>query len=182
MKTTTQFLKITLLVISLIVLGCSPEDGKDGAQGPQGEAGQDGQDGADGNANVIASPWFDEEFPNTPSTSAFFNRTDTQITQDVVDSAAFLVYGKRLNISSTDIIVQLPVVDDEVTYFYELFPQTNQIFFRAESVDKTTEFTFNDFEQFRYVIIPSANTGKGQSKDFAKMSYYDVMDYFSLEY
>ncbi len=182
MKTIVYLLKFAFLLSFLVTASCSPEDGRDGEQGPQGVAGQDGQDGADGNANVTASPWFDEEFPNTQSTSAFFNRTDTEITQDVANSAAFLVYGKRFNISSTDIIVQLPIVDDEVTYFYELFPQTNQIFFRAESVDKTTQFTFNDFEQFRYVIIPSTSTGKNKSLNFSKMSYYEVMDYLGLDY
>ncbi|NER17263.1 hypothetical protein [Spongiivirga citrea] len=183
MKRTFNFMKLAFLVIALISISCSPEDGRDGEQGSQGVAGQDGQDGTDGNANVVASPWFDEEFPNTASTSASFNRTDTAIDQDVANAAAFLVYGKRFTLGGTDIIVQLPVTDDERTYFYELFPQTNRIFFRAESVDKTTQFIFDDYAQFRFVIIPSNNsTGKGSSPDFSKMSYEEVMDYFGLTY
>ena len=175
MKNNNFLLSVLIASFVFTLVACS---GEDGAAGPQGEPGEDG------NANVIASPWIPSELGDNPTTFDFFSHQDPQITEQVTNNAAFLVYGKKFTLSNVDPVLALPVVFDERSYYFELFPNQNSIFFRGQSVDKTTQFVFDDFSEFRYVIIPSADgtSGKIPLPDFKKMTYAEVVQYFELDY
>ena len=111
-----------MTIASMLLVYCSPEDGLTGPQGPegeqgiqgeqgpqgqagpQGEPGQDGNDGQDGNANVIASTWIPTVFGTAEVLESSFDVVDEKITQEILDSALILAYGK----SSTGIVFPLP--------------------------------------------------------------------------
>lgn len=182
MKTSIISVKTTLvLLLGILLVGCSAEDGMDGATGPQGEQGPPGPQGEQGeasNVNVIASPWIPEEFSNNSVSYTSFTVTDEAFTSEIINSGTVLVYGRDgVN------VVPIPVVFSNKT-FYAVFPEIlGQITFIARTVDGTPTF-FSVFTDFRYVIIPSSNTvGKeGQTMDFNKMTYYEVMNHFGLAY
>lgn len=188
MKTNIISVKTTIIILlGILLVSCSAEDGMDGATGPQGEQGppgpqgeqgEDGIQGEAGNANIIASPWIPEEFSNNSVSYTSFTVTDEAFTSEIINSGTVLVYGRDgVN------VVPIPVVFSNKT-FYVVFPEIlGQITFIARTVDGTPTF-FSVFTDFRYVIIPPSNTvGKeGQTMDFNKMSYYEVMDHFGLAY
>lgn len=171
-----------LLVLAFLMGSCSGEDGKDGATGPEGPQGEAGTDGIDGNANVTTSPWIPSTFNSSIAASVSFSYDDPQFSTLSTDTTVFLVYGRRNAIGTTDIITSLPVVIGQKSYFFEVYAHQGKIYFRGRSVDPSnTLYTFNDFEAYRYVIIPANVMAKQAHPDFKKMDYEEVMDYFGLE-
>ncbi len=175
---------LIIILFGMLLISCSAEDGANGAigpqgeQGPAGEDGQDGQDGLDGNANVIASAWIPEEFSNNSVSYTSFTVTDEAFTQEISDSGTVLVYG-----SDGVNTVPVPVVFSNQSYYFVLPDTLGEIIFIARTVDGTSQF-FGVFTDFRYVIIPAGNTTSRQARaiNFEKMTYYEVMDHFGLEY
>lgn len=146
-------------------------------------SGEDGRDGEDGNANVIASPWIASGFSNNSGVSASFSYDDPMITSELAESAVFLVYGRQFSIGGTNVISQLPLVLDGKSYYFELFPDTQQVWFRGRSADNNTSYSFNDFSEFRYIIIPAPDpASKIQMPNFQKMTYGEVVAHFGLDY
>lgn len=172
--------KLFLMVLSTImILSCSVEDGEDGALGPQGEQGLAGADGQDGNANIIASEWFPQEFPDVSTPNTFFTRFDTNFTSEIISKSAILVYGRTLN-NIWPIPFNSVFFNESYSYSITSFPPSKIDIF-ASSVDGTP-ILFDRITDFRYVIIPPNTASKSNSPDFTQMSYEEVMDYFGLAY
>ena len=74
---------------------------------------------------------------------------DPQITEEVVNTAAILIYGKL----SSPVVIAIPFVFGNETYLYSLFDESNLISFIGASVDGSPEI-FNLITAVRYVIIP----------------------------
>lgn len=92
-KTTSKYLLLALLVA--FSFSCTPEDGADGATGPAGINGIDGIDGEDGNANVIIKTaetisWTEGSYLG--KTSNYFEISDTDIDQNIIDNGLVIVY------------------------------------------------------------------------------------------
>lgn len=198
MKIKLSFFKVGLLLVSLVLTSCSPEDGADGAQGPQGVAGADGADGADGvdgNANVLSSDWFTPLDYTLSTGFGGINLLDhdeaaPEITQAILDTGVILVYGKLNGYVSTiwveDDVSLLPIV---VTYGTSptqidtwnaiLTPGNVRIRFTNNN-NTYTNLAIN--HSFRYVVVPEAVSSKSANLNYRKMSYEEVVDHFGLEY
>lgn len=168
MKTVHLF-QCLLMVLYLSFTGCQDDDSP--TEGPQGEQGPAGEDG---NANVIASGWIPSGFTNDPSTFTFFDISDSNITQSIMDTGLVLAFGRVENT-----IVSIPFVFSRKSYYISM--QSNAIRFIGASVDGTPQY-FLDCSHFRYVIIPASTAGKNGGVDFTVMSYEEVINYFSLEH
>jgi len=174
---------LVLACMALMLTSCSGEDGSDGIDGMDGATGPQGAPGVDGNANVIASPWIPAQFSTTLAISSYFSYDDERLNSEISDTAVFLVYGRKFTFSTSDIIIELPVTFNQKSYYYKVFAHQGSIFFRAQSVDQTTPYNFNDFSEFRFVIIPANEiSSKSTGRDFHKMTYEEVVDYLNLEY
>ncbi|MBQ0732774.1 hypothetical protein [Aquimarina celericrescens] len=184
-----------IILLGVLLIGCSAEDGADGAIGPQGEqgpAGQDGQDGQDGNANVIVSEWFGPDgqviINNSYTIYTEFERDITDIDPDILNTGTILVYARLSNfvpevwpaghVALLPITVSASVQDHHYTYY---FSDTNlKIRVRRDPLE---EQLFSPSSRFRYMIIPAGNTrsSEAQAIDFHKMTYSEVMDHFGLK-
>ena len=191
---TSLFIKTTIIILlASLFIGCSAEDGEQGPTGPQGAQGEQGPQGAqgeqgptgpqgepgeDGNANVIASEWIPEQFSNNIVSYTQFYIEDEAFTSDILNSGTVLVYGR-----DGASVVPIPVFFNNQTYYFVLPETLGEIIFVARSVDNSTT-AFTIFTDFRYVIIPASNTTtkNGQTINFNKMTYYEVMDHFGLSY
>ena len=191
MKTTMKFLGLAFITLCLTLTSCvkDGEDGQDGAIGPQGTVGTNGANGTDGNANVIASEWTNLNFPSSWDTNdeARFTLSDTNITQDVIDTYALLSYvklsGSETSASSIPFISlakQYEIHDSMSVGEYVAFAIVNNII--AQPTPPTNH-------QVRYVLIaPSSLSGKNNAPSLKKMkrdgididNYGQVMDYLGL--
>lgn len=200
---------IIMIIGALLVLSCSVEDGQDGAMGPQGingtngidgedgtngADGADGADGEDGNANVIASEWFgpDAQYFETNSYTKYaeFEKTVSEIDAALYDSGTILVYAKFDNyveeVWPSDHIALLPLqisggTTEHIYTAYTTFDAI-KIRYRREGSFVPETYGISSSAQFRYILIPQANTGKIAPKNFIKMSYEEVINYFELDY
>ncbi|WP_204263103.1 collagen-like protein [Spongiivirga citrea] len=198
MKTINIFQKITFiyLLIGLVAIGCSPEDGAQGPagpagpqgeQGPQGQEGTQGEQGESGNANVIVSDWIQNGFsPGGGLLQKVFTlATDTEITSLNIDldRSTIMVYG-RGNV--------LAIMGDEVIplpYYRAATEDTYSFTFGDGSLralgitpnDGTNDFDL--FDDYRYVIIPADNSqsGKQTPPDYSKMSYDEIAKFFGIK-
>jgi len=190
------------MVTALLIFSCDGEDGMDGAVGSQGPAGIDGTNGADGadgtngidgedgNANVFASPWVNADFPDAYSFSqASFTTTDSQLTQEVINTYSILGYFS---------------FEDSYTNVYAV-PFTEP-FLRSFDMQMSTsvgEITITELGNldtvgtiapidgfFRYILIAPSNTEKSNGKNPIQSlkdagidinNYYAVIDYFGLQ-
>lgn len=174
MKITILSIKFLILAfVSILVISCSVEDGQDGAIGTQGIAGIDGEDG---NANVIASDWFPSEFSSTASLLEITSIENEIFNEETASNAIVLVYGRRI-----DGVFGLPVVFDEESYFFIISPDDKSLWIVGQNILNRPSI-YSSFEQFRYIVIPGNTTEKNNKPDFNKMSYYEVMNYFALDY
>jgi len=144
--------------------------------------GADGQDGEDGNANVIASEWFSFENSDWGGNDDQQNVTKDapEITQNVLDSSAILVYRQVL--APSDGPTPLPVYNG---IFYTSFTlDVGEIDFKTIRTDGNTVIISNSSNvQYRYVIIPPAASTSGKANyDFEKMTYEEVMNHLGLDY
>ena len=167
----TKFVLLALVIV--FTFSCS----EDGAVGPQGSAGKDGVDGQDGNANVVSSDWFT---PSSYTLSTGFggikllehDQEATEITQEIIDSGAVLVYGK-LNgyISSVwpkDQVALLPIM---LTYgsiphidtWLAILSEGN-IKIRYTN-NNNTHNSITASYSFRYIVIPSSSSSSGKMSD-----------------
>lgn len=170
--TTSKYALLALLIT--FNFACSPEDGEDGAQGPQGEQGLAGQDG---NANVISSEWITATYVLDFSQRRSFIITTPELTQEALDNSAILFYGKTSSNEIWPVPNNFPFLNENYSYILSV----GNAMMLCDSIDGTDISTNPYLQSFRYVIIPSNNTGKMQA-DFSKMSYQEVMDYFNLDY
>lgn len=181
MKTIQHFFYYTFMIMSIFCISCDAEDGMDGIDGAIGPAGEDG------NANVIASEWIPEQFEFSDIDFISFDITDPVFTEENTDNAAILVYGLLEGINA---IVPIPAQFSNRNYTYAIIPELTSLRILGETLDGT-EFTFEDFEAFRYVIIPSVSSGRSpssiefltkdlQAKGIDIRNYYEVANYYNL--
>lgn len=199
MKLKTKLTRHVLgvLFVSVLCIGCSPEDGKDGATGPEGPQGEDGQQGIQGEqgeqgdtgtANVIYSEWIDSPLDGSiPSSTANGSIDVPGLSQEIFDNGTVLLYGKAGSIN----VFALPFVGASgVSYYYRL--SVGSINIRMATVDGT-DIGEPLFGQYRYIIIPGgvkASNGIGgisgkssstkSSQDYAGMSYEEIIAYFNI--
>lgn len=188
-----------IIIIGILLISCSAEDGADGAIGPQGEQGLQGeqgpagQNGQDGNTNVIVSDWFGPQgqimVNNSYTIYAEFERDITDIDPNILNSGTLLVYARFSDfvpqvwptghIALLPLTVSASVQDHHYTYYF-----SDTILKIRVRRDPLEESPFSPSSQFRYVIIPAGNMAstKAQTIDFHKMTYYEVMDHFGLKY
>jgi len=180
---------ILTLITALLLFSCDGEDGMDGVDGIDGIDGVNGSngiDGEDGNANVTASDWITIQFATGATLASTFEIVDPDVTEEMANSAVILAYGKRLvNGGATERVYQLPAQFPQGNYsfFTEDFNDDGEyeMNFQAISPDGNL-YVYDRFVEVRYVIIPASTTGKSSNRNFSKMSYEEVMDYFNLEY
>ncbi|MEM8765620.1 MAG: hypothetical protein AAGD88_17530 [Bacteroidota bacterium] len=192
MKANANFLKVILLMFTLIMASCDGEDGaigpqgEQGIQGPAGTDGQDGTNGVDGNANVIVSDWIATDFSANAAIGSSFSVMNNNITEENINSAAILVYG-RLSLGSQvapwPYLVGIAGTSNSRLYNYFIpSPTDGELILNARVIDGSA-IIFDDFSEIRYVIIPaSTTTSKNATIDLEKMDYYEVMDYLGFNY
>jgi len=186
MKARMKFLKFGLLIVSITLFSCSPEDGQDGAIGPQGVQGDPGQDGADGtdgvdgNANVLYSDWFtvtQSDWSGIGGTKITFTQSTSDLTEEITDTGVVLVYHRFNNQTR-----QLPYTysPNGLHLVYKFVPGSFTI--EGFHLDASAISAISPLD-FRYIIIPGGvpTAGKG-ARDFTKMTYEEVMDHFGLDY
>ena len=198
MKTTMKYLGLVIVLVALTFASCT-KDGEIGPMGPagiNGTDGTDGEDGNDGNANVMASDWLE------PTESSFSVNNPrykalplaTNLSSSILEDGVILVYYDN----DTDVSL-LPnhVFAPDGTILKSVDSKINRasralyINIRRSDSDLTPgEYlwdpsgpAYGKGVRFRYVIIPSnATSAKKAIIDFNKMSYYEVMDHFGLDY
>jgi hypothetical protein len=177
-KNLKQFGKLFILFI--LVVSCSPEDGKDGIQGPTGTA------------NVMYSNWMNQSW----NLSNDANTKTMGVTESMANNAFFnnggIVLGYFKVFSNT--IYPLAYEDNSFKNLRKMyavhFETEGSIRFIIESTDGTaltnTELNGSTADynpQFRYVLIPGGTniSGRVSSKvDYSKMSYKEICKLFNI--
>lgn len=177
-----------VLLMAILMIACSPEDGSDGAIGPQGEqgpAGAQGEQGEIGTANVIYSSWIPNDFgPGGGLLQKVFVLASADEINSLnvnLDTSTVMVYGRGdVLLVLGDEIFPLPYVTgagDRYTFTIN----DGQI----RAVGLTSNVANNDFDVFddyRYIIIPGAeSTGnKSSTIDYNKMTYQEIAERFNI--
>jgi len=163
---------LVALIFSFFIVSCTGEDGE---PGPQGEQGEQGEQGDPGTADIYYSDWFDEEFIDTPTTSHSFGITDENINEDLGENSIILVYAR----TSNPAVFQLPVTVDNKAYYYIAFYENQFLRFDAETTDGSSQI-FNNFPEFRFVIIKGDPSTGGRKADYRSMSYEQIATLFNI--
>ncbi len=178
-----------VLVLMVLMFSCS-DDGADGAVGPAGAQGTTGTQGDPGTANVIYSDWIPNVFPNaiiflkdisTPLATA---EEITALGVDL-DTSVVLVYGKgdvsAASGSSGDEVVPLPYENIDEGELYT-FAANNGVRALAITTDGVIDNGFDDFSDFRYIIIPGGvPVDKSRSmNEYKNMSYEEIAALFNI--
>ncbi|MGJ8735120.1 hypothetical protein [Zobellia laminariae] len=178
--------------------GLAGEQGEQGSEGPQGQAGEngengeDGEDGEDGNAEVYYSDWIPAEFTGTSETSKFMGidfPSEMESAFRIKNTHIVLVYFTGFGDGN---VYQLPVLNfrgAEFTFGYGSGSSASaDINIRAKSTSTSalTEFAISPDRgnKLRYLIIPPniLISSKRNTANFDKMTYFEVMDYFNIDY
>ncbi|RLD52989.1 MAG: hypothetical protein DRI94_01360 [Bacteroidetes bacterium] len=195
MKTTiSKLMYVILLAVITAFVSCKGEigpAGPAGADGTDGINGTDGADGTDGNANVTASAWITPVWSETNAIYGTFDYSDATITSDIMSSGVVLSYADWTGLEQ--FIYALPFSYDDsgsgiVSVNFSIFSGGIEWWYSAE-----TNFTPNTNAKLRYVIIPASSSNKSLNPqqeilynlDKAGVdvnNYYQVMDYYGLEY
>lgn len=170
MKILKPKLTALALLFSLILVGCSAEDGQDGLAGRDGEDGKDGiigSNGADGNANVIDTGWLgipgDTWGPRTVVTPEITLGLPLDgVTAAQLESSAVFAYI-RFPASPADVLA-LPALlndgDPAITDYEIVFTGINDtaVLFTLRTDDRSdipVAATFGDFE-IKFILIPAS--------------------------
>jgi len=171
----TKTILFSLLIMSAVLwTGCSQE-------GPAGI------DGIDGNANVTASPWYTPNAWKGTTGNWYFNITNPEISQDIVEGGAILAYvnlpGDLYNEST---VRPLPAYAIGANWDF-LLPNDGQLYgnieFTSDMVNRPGTTGYN----FRFILISSNYTLKSATlntpglNDLKKMSYKDVCKLFGIK-
>jgi len=171
--------------------------GATGATGPQGPAGEDGVDGVDGNANVITISLLYEDITWTVGTylgyeANTFTITDNAVNQDIIDHGTVLAYCNFDGVWFSLPMVWLNETGTglrSVIHSYVLNTITLYAFQTGGALDPA------DISEYRFLLVTD-NTVTGTKGCSAEKTitenlgkagidvrdYYQVMDYFGLEY
>lgn len=171
--------------------GLQGESGLQGPAGEQGEQGNQGSPGEDGNAEVFYSNWISADFTGSSSSLKFMNIKfpDTQPSAfRIKNTHLVLVYFSGYGDGNVYLLPVLNFRGAKFTYgFGSGSAAVDDILIRAEALSgDLNEFQIDPARgaRFRYLIVPPNILvgSKKNSPDFNKMSYKEVMDYFTLEY
>ncbi|RMB56739.1 hypothetical protein EAX61_13105 [Dokdonia sinensis] len=193
MKTIKIMKYIALMMIAVLALSCSAEDGMDGADGVDGINGTQGVPGEDGNANVIGRTI--DPFPGWVAGSYLGQDANTvQIDEPLLDVATtenalvlvyFQLFGENIWYPMTYSYVYSAGGGEVITFTYE--PNLISI------------FAFNDsgmlnavISKARYFIIPANDSGRSaQGEDGIRLlleqdgvdisSYEEVATYLDMQ-
>jgi len=187
MKTT--ILKTKYILLALLVafsFSCSPEDGDPGPQGEQGIAGTNGTNGTDGNANVQNITFDASAF------SGSFNTTSiAELTQDVLDNDAILVYLNEGNWFP----VPCPADSFRFDHAVDVNLSVGTVTFDySNGSGSAVSISAGDLISGRVIIIESTSTTSSRvyttQKVFTELNsagidvndYYAVCDYYGIVY
>ena len=158
-----------------------------GEIGPVGPAGVDGTDGEDGNANVISSDWISPTWGGAmPIHYGHYKYLTDDISQEIINTGVILSYFDLLGDASK--VVFMPYTNVYLTiYNYTLYVGEIEWWFYSQMA-----ITPSTVARFRYVIIPSSGNKSADSKHaiYDELenagidinNYYEVMDYYGLDY
>lgn len=159
-KPVLEIRKVLFVLLLIMGIACTPEDGEPGPQGPPGA------DGEDGNANVTTVLIENSSFEKG---SKKFNLS--QITQNILDYGAVIVY---MRVSDTDTWYALP---------YTFGPGTVKVLYvRLNEITLVANYDSTASVDFKFVIIagnPSNASKNSQEKilSFLKRNNVDVGNY-----
>jgi len=185
---TLKLFLFLLLILGFGLIGCEGPEGPTGAvgaQGPQGEQGPQGPEGSPGTANVIYSDWLRLGDVSSPADTTLLSRNYTRyhipasdLTQDIIDNAAVMVYYKLLGLISPLPFTLAGIGGDEDKLITYAPFEPGRLTILSQELDNTA-FPLNLNTQFRYILIPGGTPAKAKMPDLS--NYYDVMDYFGID-
>ncbi len=192
MKTIAKIKYVFFIAVIAAFVSCKGEMGPAGPAGADGKDGIDGQDGADGqdgNANVTASPWITPTWSATNAVYGDFDYDVAEITADFMNTGVVLSYADWTGLGQ--LIYALPFTFQDggtVSVNFNMMPGKIGWWFQADH-----NYTPNSGAKFRYVLIPASAASKSANPqqeilynlDRAGVdinNYYQVMDYYGLEY
>ncbi len=192
MKTTiSKLMYVILLAVITAFVSCNGEigpAGPAGADGTDGIDGTDGTDGQDGNANVTASAWITPTWSATNSTYGQYDYTEAAVTTDFMNTGVVLSYTDWTGLGQ--FVFALPYTFQDggtVSINFDMQPGKIEWWFQADH-----NYTPNAGAKFRYVLIPASTSKSANPQqeilynlDRAGVdvnNYYQVMDYYGLEY
>ncbi|MCX2682100.1 hypothetical protein OOZ15_19275 [Galbibacter sp. EGI 63066] len=160
----TKTLLYTFMVI--VLLSCSPEDGKDGM---------------DGNANVMYSDWISipvSEWNELGPSLTIAEISAPELTEDIIDQTTVMLYMQSFG--STKV---LPLATPQISILFAFSIETIsiQISLSSGSISETTTGIDPEYYQYRYLLIPGGiqsdtlQSGKPDTNDYhAVCDYYDI--------
>ncbi len=192
MKTT--ILKIWSLVVIIMMLSCSAEDGKDGIDGIDGINGIDGVNGATGpqgpagTANVIYSNWIPANFTGSSASIKYMGidfPAGMPSASSIKNTHTIIVYFTGYGDGN---VYQLPVIDFRGAQFTCGFGSGSISASDINITAKALSGSLTDQQispslgaKFRYVIIPGGVTaGRNNTIDYSNMSYDEICNYFNI--
>lgn len=166
MKKLTKILMVALIAI---MASCSKE-------GPQGPAGTNGTNGTNGNANVQYSDWMAvPSWTGYGTATASYDWAVSNITQEVLDNAAVLIYYRY----GTEIQYKiLPYFESATKVFSGNF-SVGHILLKYQNINGGTVTPSADQNKFRYMIIPG-NTHLRLKKPLNQMTYEEVCKLYNI--
>jgi hypothetical protein len=169
MKTSrNSFILILALSIPIFFSSCSKE-------GPAG------RDGKDGNANVIYSQWYTPTAWNGQTGDWYFDVTNSEISQDVVEAGVVLAYVSLPGDIYASAVRPLPAYAIGANWDF-LIPDYGQIEFTSDALTRPGTAGY----YFRFVIIPSnislksSNSATPNADELRKMSYIEVCKKYGI--
>ncbi len=190
----TTFSFIIVITLSIGIIGCEGPQGPQGPQGPEGPAGSQGpqgEEGQQGNANVVSIEipasevnWQVGDYLNR--TSNVYSMTTDSVDQDIIDHGTVLGYLK------------LDGVWHSMPFSWESDDGSSRQYIKhTYSLNTITLYAYqtsgvlspNLVDEYRFLLITdntvTAKTKGGVQTDFEDLdtsNYYEVMDYFGLDY
>jgi hypothetical protein len=147
----------------------------------EGTPGRDGVDGQDGNANVIYSPWYTPNDWAGETRDWYFQVSNSQISEDVVEAGVILAYVSVPGDIYEAAVRPLPAYAIGANWDY-LIPYYGTIEFTSDALIKPGTNGY----YFRFVIIPSSVPLKSggnvayTEEQLRKMNYLEVCKTFRI--
>ncbi len=170
MKTITGI--STLLVISTLLFwtGCVKE----------GPAGRDGTNGIDGNANVKSSPWYHLADWNGQTSDWYFQVSNSNINQDIVENGVILAYASLPGDIYSAAVRPLPCWAIGANWDF-LIPDYGLIEFTSDALTKPGTNGYS----FRFILVPASHFFKStannsSAEQLRKMSYIEVCKKYNI--
>lgn len=171
------------ILLNILFISCSAEDGKDGING------QDGEQGPAGTANVMYSDWIDQDWNlDDVSTYKSMQIIEDYLTDDFLDNGGFVLGFFRFQ---DNVPYQLPYQNITSEYIRTvtpvIFSTYGEVRFTIQSTDGTaltdTEVygSGSSNPQYKYVLIPGGVNISGKtSADYKNMSYKEICKLFHI--